>query len=118
MNYLDKANEMYNMVYSGQLLDAFEKFYHEDVVMVEATGASRTGKQANREYEMNFVSFLQEIHGGEVLKIASNETEGVTMVESWMEFTLKDGSRNKLEQVAVQKWKDGQIIHERFYYNA
>jgi hypothetical protein len=22
-----------------------------------------------------------------------------------------------MEEVAVQKWEDGQIIHERFYYN-
>ena len=39
------------------------------------------------------------------------------MVESWMDVTMKDGKRNKMEEVAVQKWKGDQIIHERFYYN-
>ena len=39
------------------------------------------------------------------------------MVESWMDVTLKDGKRNMMEEVAVQKWKGDQIIHERFYYN-
>jgi hypothetical protein len=27
------------------------------------------------------------------------------------------GERIKLEEVMVQKWKKGQIIHERFYNN-
>jgi hypothetical protein len=39
------------------------------------------------------------------------------MVESWMDVTMKDGKRHMMEEVAVQKWKDDQIIHERFYYN-
>jgi ketosteroid isomerase-like protein len=39
------------------------------------------------------------------------------MVESWMDVTMKDGKRSTMEEVAVQKWEDGQIIHERFYYN-
>jgi hypothetical protein len=30
---------------------------------------------------------------------------------------MKDGKRSTMEEVAVQKWEDGQIIHERFYYN-
>ena len=42
---------------------------------------------------------------------------GVTIVESWMEATFKDGNRMKMEEVAVQKWQGDQIIHERFYYN-
>ena len=118
MTYLDKIKAVYEMIYSGQILDAFEKYYHEEVVMQEATGAVREGKEANRAYEQQFVDSVQEIHNGGIDGITSNEEDGVTMVESWMDVTFKDGNRVKLEQVAVQRWEGDFVIHERFYYNA
>lgn len=39
------------------------------------------------------------------------------MVESWMDMTFKDENQVKIEKVAVQHWKSGQVIKERFYYN-
>ena len=117
MSYLQKAKAMYDMVLGGQLIDAFEKYYHEDVVMVEATGDVRKGKTANREFEMNWLASLQEFHAGGVTSITSNEESGHTAVESWMDVTFKDGNRMKMEEVAIQKWEGDQIIHERFYYN-
>ena len=111
------AENLYEMIGQGQVLDAFEKFYHEDVVMIEATGETRNGKNANREYEQQWMNNVQEMHGGGVNSITANEESEVTMVESWMDVSFKDGNRMKLEQVAVQNWNNGQIVKERFYYN-
>ncbi len=118
MSYLEKATDLYNMIFSGQLLEAFEKYYHSDVVMHEATGDIREGKDTCRKYEEQFLENVQEIHGGGADAITSNEDDGVTSVESWMDVTFKDGNRVKMEQVAVQRWEGDHIIHERFYYNA
>ena len=118
MSYLEQAKSIYDMIFSGQLLEAFEKYYHEEVVMHEATGDVRKGKETCRTYEKQFLDNVQEIHGGGIDSVTSNEDEGVTTVESWMDVTFKDGNRVKMEQVAVQRWEGDQIIHERFYYNA
>ena len=75
------------------------------------------GKDANRKFEIEFMNMIEDVHGSGVKAITSNEKEATTMVESWMDITMKDGKRNKMEEVAVQKWKGDQIIHERFYYN-
>jgi ketosteroid isomerase-like protein len=117
MSYYDKAKDIYDMTAQGKMLDAFEKYYHNDVVMVEANGEARKGKDANRKFQTEFVGMIKEMHGGGVRSITSNEKEAITVVESWMEVTMKDGKRNMMEEVAVQKWKGDQIIHERFYYN-
>ena len=117
MSYYDKAKDIYDMSAQGKSLDAFEKYYHKDVVMVEATGETRKGIEANRKFQADFMGMIKEMHGTGVRSITSNEKEAVTMVESWMDVTMKDGKRNMMEEVAVQKWKDDQIIHERFYYN-
>ena len=45
------------------------------------------------------------------------EEDKITMSESWMDVTFKDGNRIRMEEVAVQHWEGDQIIKERFYYN-
>jgi ketosteroid isomerase-like protein len=117
MSYYEKAKDIYDMSAKGKLLDAFEKYYHNDVVMVEATGESRKGKDANRKFQEEFMKMIKDFHGTGVRAITSDEKQATTMVESWMDVTMKDGKRSMMEEVAVQKWKDDQIIHERFYYN-
>lgn len=118
MTYLERAQKMYQMIGEGNMLEAFENYYHDDVVMVEVTGDKREGKDANREFEKNWLAGIKEMHGGGVNAITSNEDAGVTMVEAWTDMTFKDGNRVKMEEVAVQKWDGDKIIHERFYYNA
>ena len=86
--------------------------------MVEATGDVREGKETSRKFEEQWLASIMEHHGGGVHTITANEEACVTMVEAWVEVTFQDGNRMKLEEVAVQHWKDGQVIRERFYYNA
>ena len=39
-----------------------------------------------------------------------------SIYENVMDWTDVDGNDIHVEQVAVQQWKGGKIIHERFYY--
>ena len=110
MKNLQNATEMYQMINGGKLMDAFEKFYHPNVVMQEIGEAPRTGKDANREHEINFLGTIKTFHGSGVTHITSNEAESVTMVESWMDITFQNDARVKVEQVAVQIWDGDHII--------
>ena len=116
MKNLQNATELYQMVNGGKLMDAFEKFYHPNVVMQEVGEEPRTGKDANREHELNFLGTVKAIHGSGFTNVTSNETEGVTMVESWMDITFQNDVRVKVEQVAVQTWDGDHIIKEVFYH--
>ena len=53
---------------------------------------------------------IKEFHGSGVLAITSDDNAAMTIVESWMYVTIKDGNRAKMEEVAVQKWQGDQII--------
>ena len=117
-SYLERAADIYKMMGEGKMLDAFDKYYHDDVVMQEATGEVREGKATNREFEEQWLASIEEFHGGGARSITSNEEEKVTMVEAWADITFKDGNRRTMEEVAVQHWNDdGLIVRERFYYN-
>lgn len=115
MTYLAKAKDLYDKVNGGQLMDAFEQYYGDNVVMTEPRG-TREGKDACREYEKQFLASVKEFHGAGVNSITSNEEDKVTTVESWMDITFQDGNRVRMEQVAVQRWEGDHIVHERFYY--
>ena len=117
MTYLDKAKELYRMLGEGKMMDAFEKFYHQDVVMIEATGDSFSGKDRNRERMHEWEESVQEMHGGGMGHVTSDEENEVTMVESWADVTFNGGQRMKIEEIAVQEWEGDHIIKERFYYN-
>jgi len=117
MSYHQKAAHLYQMMEEGQMMDAFEKYYHPDVEVVEATGEVRQGKDAQRAALGEWSNSVKEVHASGIGAITSNEAEGLTSVESWMDCTFADGNRVKMEEVAVQRWDGDQIVHERFYYN-
>ncbi len=117
MTYKEKAQDIYNMLGQGQLMEAFDKYYAENIVMTEPRG-TREGKATCRDYEIQFLNNLQEFHGLDIHSVASDEENATTFVESTMDVTFKDGNRVKMEQVAVQKWEGDQIVHERFYYES
>lgn len=117
MSVLALEQELQSMMGQGQMMEAFEKFYAENVVMVEATGEVREGKDHNRTFEEQWMSSLKEIHAGGVGAMTSNEETGHTCTESWVDVSFQDGNRMKMEEVSVKKWENGQVVHERFYYN-
>ena len=116
MDYSEKAKDIYVQLQQGKLLEAFDKYYAENVVMTEPRG-TRTGKAECRAYEEQFLNSIQEFHALEINKVGSNDTEATSFIESTMDVTFKDGNRVTMEQVAVQQWQGDQIVHERFYYN-
>ncbi len=97
MSYLEKERDLQNMVVSGQLMDAFEKYYADNCTLVESTGDSIAGKDNARQHELEFLGKVEEFHGAGIDKITSNEEDGTTMTESWMDVTFKGGTRVKLE---------------------
>ncbi len=110
-------DEMNGMIMEGQILEAFEKFYDDDVVMQENNEEAREGKDANREYEKKFVDSIEEFHGANVEAVGIDEDNNKTLVQWEMDVTFKGGDRKKMKQIAVQKWKDGKVIKEQFYYD-
>ena len=44
----ESLNDLNSLVVEGKLMDAFEKYYHDDVVMQENSNSPVIGKAANR----------------------------------------------------------------------
>ena len=112
---IEKVNDLNRMILAGEGLQAFDKYYHEDVVMQENENPPTIGKVANRQNEVDFFSSITEFRGATPLKVTVGDN--TSMVEWHYDFTHKDWGVRNYKQIAVQEWKDGQIISEKFYYS-
>ncbi len=118
MSVLENAQKLQNMMAEGKTMEAFNELYHDNVQVYEMpTGEHRDGKEAQRKAIEGWFSAVKEVNGGGVTSITANEETGVSSAETWMDITMQDGNRMKMEEVAVQKWEDGKIIEEKFYYH-
>lgn len=108
--------ELNTMNEQGKTLEAFEKYYDENVVMQENEEAPRVGKVANRENETASAQNLLTVNKSEILSVAFGDN--LVMFEIRTDVSNKDGSRVVGTQVVVQRWKNEKIISEKFYYNA
>jgi ketosteroid isomerase-like protein len=107
--------QLNQMILTGRAMEAFEQLYADDVVMQENSEAPRVGKDVNRKAEEEFFAGVAEWHDGKLVASAIN---GDTSFSEWyMDISFKNGMRVKSSQVAVRKWKNGKVAHERFFYN-
>jgi hypothetical protein len=111
----EKLKKLNELVLAGKMMDAFEQFYHDDVQMQENESEPVKGKDANRERELVFLSNIEEFRNASVRAVATGDD--VSFVVWSYDYTHKEWGVKKYTQVSVQKWKDGQIIHEQFFYN-
>lgn len=115
MDVQESVNDLVKMCLSGQMMDAFEKYYADDVVMQENEQDPRKGKDANRTFEQEWMASVAEVHSSEAKTVAVAGDKAV--IEWTMDVSFKDGNRVTMSEVAVQTWKDGKIVHEKFYYD-
>ena len=101
-------------VLSGRILETFERYYADDVVMSENGEDARVGKPINREYEIKYLDNVLEFHGAKVGRVIVDGDHAA--VEWSFDLTFKDGNRVHMQQVAVQTWKNGKILREDFYH--
>jgi hypothetical protein len=113
-----RVDELISWIKQGKIIEAMSEFYAHDAAMQENSKPATHGLEANIEREKQFLAQVKEFHGFEALTIGIDHPQGVALIESRMEFTNTQGDRVRLEQVSVQRWKNGKIVHERFYYNA
>ena len=111
---LEKVGDLNDMLLQGQQIEALEKFYDPDVEVQENDRDPVRGKDKAIEPRKAFLAGIKEISCVKPLKVAVGE--GTTMVEWQVSYESNQGPAQQFTQVAVQEWKDGQIVKEKFYF--
>ena len=115
-NTPERAKALVEYVTAGRILDALQEFYAPDVVMQDNNNPPCVGKDANLEREKGFLAYVKEIHQLEATAVVASGDQAA--IHYIFDFTGIDGKRMRLDQVALQTWKDGFIVNERFLYDS
>ncbi len=111
----EQVVKLNQMIQEGKIMEAMNTFYADDLVMAENDNTPTEGLAANLVREQAFVDNTTW-YGLELKGVAVGED--ISMVQWVMDFHNTDyGARMAFNQVAVQRWRDGKIYDERFYYN-
>lgn len=111
----DRVRELIGYIKNGHIIEAMHEFYDKDVKMQENADPPTVGLTVNIERENQFLSSVKEWKGSTAKAIAvDGDASFVEWVFDWVAI---DGTSVHLEQVAAARWRDGKIVHERFYYD-
>lgn len=116
-NIKEKVEKLNSMILEGQILEAFDQYYADEVVMQDNDTDPRVGKEKCRRFEEDFVNNLTAFRGAEVKNVMISEDAGVSVVEWDFDYSHKEWGDRNYTQMAVQRWKDGKIVSEKFIYN-
>jgi ketosteroid isomerase-like protein len=95
--------------------EIYDRYYDENVVVQENLQPPRVGRSLSIERQKLMNANIREIND---FKIGAILVDGDrSMVEMHLDATTKDGYHFHLEEVGLQTWKNGRIIHERYFYD-
>jgi hypothetical protein len=63
-------NDLNSLVIAGKLMDAFEKYYHDEVEMQENSNHALKGKEYHRQRELEFLNNITEFRNATVSGLA------------------------------------------------
>lgn len=105
-------DELVSIVSEGKPMDAFEKFYHDDLEKTDLDGILVKGKDKNRAIGWELLSKVSNVWDfsrvGQVIK------DNRSFLVWSLDFDHVENGPVKIVQVAIQDWEDGKIIRERF----
>lgn len=110
----NSVKDLITHIQQGKFMEAFEKYYDENVVMQENEQPPMIGKEANRHREVEFISNTTGFENGKVEAIATGGD--VAMIVWHYNYKHKEWGTKNYKQVSVQTWKDGKIVKEQFFY--
>ena len=115
MPNLNQLNHLIELVKQNKAIEAYKKFYHDDVVVQEANFPPRIGLAASIDHVSQGKDSTKEIHEVSTPKILVDGDHSI--IEWHAEWTITNGTRIRVEEVALQTWRDDKICHERFFYD-
>ena len=102
-------------VEQGKYVEALQEFYSDDATMQENGNPPRVGLRKLVDHERGVMAAFKEIH---TLPVRTWLVQGDYVVINWVfEFTRANGTRFRMDELALQRWSGDRVAEERFYYD-
>ncbi|MBE9168599.1 hypothetical protein IQ238_14140 [Pleurocapsales cyanobacterium LEGE 06147] len=120
-----KLAEINHLVSTFQTSVALEKYYAENIVMIEGDGTVTTGKEACRQgREVFFKNMLVEFRESRLISqdiaVSADKEYDFVVISNWYnDYTIRVDNRivnNKSNQLSIGYWRDGLVVKESYNY--
>lgn len=120
-----KLADINNLVITFQTSVALEKYYSENIVMIEGDGTITTGKQECRKgREVFFKEMLVEFRESKLISqdiaVSADKDYDFVVISNWYnDYTVKVDDQIidiKSNQISIGYWKDGVVVKESYNY--
>jgi hypothetical protein len=105
--------EINQLVLEGKMLEAFIKFYGENVIMIESDGSQNVGKVACQAYEEGFMASITQFNETKLLSSvimpSDDSNYEFLVVATWYNDIDTSNYPIKGNQSSLCYWKDGMI---------
>ncbi len=96
-------------------VEAIQEFYAENASMQENNEPPRVGRDTLVAHEARALARAASVRSECVRPVF---VHGDHVVIRWIfEFTWKDGSSGRIEELAYQRWEGERIVQEQFFYD-
>lgn len=106
------VDELVSLTLAGKWELAFEKFYASDFEKTDLDGVPVTGMEQNVKNGRAFSAKISDVRD---FSCAGKMIKGNRSFICWSFDFDVDGKPFQVVEVAIQDWKDGKIIRERFF---
>jgi len=118
MTTQEVADKLVNYIRSGQIMEAQNELYADEIVCIEPEGGMiahiTKGKDAVAEKGKQFAGMIEERHGGSCSDpIVGGRYFSINMT---LDATMKGMGRQLMDEVCVYGVRDGKIVSEQFFY--
>jgi hypothetical protein len=124
MNLRERVQELLDFQKtSPPVQEIYERFYDENVVVQENLQPPRVGRAVSIDRQLRMNANVKELHDFKIGAVLvdntgqANPLDGHSVVEMHIELTTVDGYRIRIEELGLQTWRDGLIVHERYFYD-
>lgn len=106
-------DELVELVQQGKPMEAFEKFYGENLDKADLDGKVVLGKEANRKVGYELLSKVRSVR--DFSRVGQVIRDNRSFLVWSLDFDHEEQGRINVIQVAIQDWENGKIVKERFY---
>lgn len=111
----ERVNAFIEAVVNGDHAEAIFNFYHEDASMQENDEPARVGRAHLIQHEKAALARVQSIYTHPPSRLL---VDGDHVAIAWtFDMTDRQGVTRRLNEIALQTWRDNRIWKEKFVYD-
>lgn len=92
-----------------------DEYYHENIIQIENSEEPIQGREKIKEIENKNLDGISAVKT-QFKDVVIDDKYGIAWGQMIIWFNSKKSGKTRIEEAFIQKWSDGKIYYQRFFY--